>query len=773
MKLRDKATTLKHLKIKSANIPKIISFEVDKYKKNKNFYLKLIKKKIKNVAVRSANYSEDRKDRSSAGKFLSFLNIKSKNTKELDKKILKVINSYKYHNHKKNKILIQKMVENITFSGVATSCDKNDRSPYYVINLSKSKDSTIITSGKNKLNETFYLYNKSPLKAPHKISKIKSLIDELKIKLKENSLDIEFAVDKNNKLYLLQVRKLITNKNKIIYADDAKFNHHLDKLYKKIKKIRNRNYALLGKTTYFGIMPDWNPAEIIGTKPRPLALSLYQELITNHIWSQNRLAYGYRDLGQFHLMTTFYGTPYIDVRVDFNSWIPININEKISKKIVNYYLNKFKDNENIQDKIEFEILFTCATFTTKKKLKDELSGILNKKEIMIFYESLKNINLISILKKSEDFASIKLLKKKQYNLKKSKLYEIDKIYWAVEDCKKYGTLPFAGLARCGFVAIDLLNSLLEIGAISEKEKIIFLSTVNTITSEMKMDLHKLSKKNFLIKYGHLRPGTYDITSKNYKDNYNQYFDKKLFKNKFFSNQKNISKKNKFSINSKTKKEIKNLNIYKNSNELFNFIKQSISYREYSKFVFTKSIDFIFENMSIFGKKYGISNDDLSYVKIEKILDMHFNISNYNTIDNLKKHISENKKEYNANKDILLPDVIKSSKNLYIQYKNFEKINFISNKLITTKVIDYNKADIKKNYLGAVCIENADPGYDFLFNKNIKALITKYGGLNSHMAIRCSELNIPALIGVGEKNFTNILKHKVININCIEKKIELI
>ena len=178
-------------------------------------------------------------------------------------------------------------------------------------------------------------------------------------------------------------------------------------------------------------------------------------------------------------------------------------------------------------------------------------------------------------------------------------------------------------------------------------------------------------------------------------------------------------------------------------------------------------------MSIFGKKYGISNDDLSYVKIEKILDMHFNISNYNTIDNLKKHISENKKEYNANKDILLPDVIKSSKNLYIQYKNFEKINFISNKLITTKVIDYNKADIKKNYLGAVCIENADPGYDFLFNKNIKALITKYGGLNSHMAIRCSELNIPALIGVGEKNFTNILKHKVININCIEKKIELI
>ena len=52
-------------------------------------------------------------------------------------------------------------------------------------------------------------------------------------------------------------------------------------------------------------MPDWNPAEIIGKKPKPLALSLYQELITDHIWAINRDNYGYKDLQQFHLMTTF------------------------------------------------------------------------------------------------------------------------------------------------------------------------------------------------------------------------------------------------------------------------------------------------------------------------------------------------------------------------------------------------------------------------------------------------------------------------------------
>ena len=79
-------------------------------------------------------------------------------------------------------------------------------------------------------------------------------------------------------------------------------------------------------------MPDWNPAEIIGSKPKPLALSLYQELITDHIWAQNRSNYGYKELDQFHLMTTFYGTPYVDIRIDFNSWLPKNLDKTISLK---------------------------------------------------------------------------------------------------------------------------------------------------------------------------------------------------------------------------------------------------------------------------------------------------------------------------------------------------------------------------------------------------------------------------------------------------------
>ena len=72
----------------------------------------------------------------------------------------------------------------------------------------------------------------------------------------------------------------------------------------------------------------------------------------------------------------------------------------------------------------------------------------------------------------------------------------------------------------------------------------------------------------------------------------------------------------------------------------------------------------------------------------------------------------------------------------------------------------------------VLIENADPGYDWLFNFDIKGLITKFGGANSHMSIRCNELKIPAAIGVGEKIFEDLKINEQLTLNCGLKKIEI-
>ena len=75
-----------------------------------------------------------------------------------------------------------------------------------------------------------------------------------------------------------------------------------------------------GKKTILGIMPDWNPAEIIEFTQKPLSINLYKELITDNVWAYQRDNYGYRKLRSFPLID-LEGLPYIDVRLSFNSFI--------------------------------------------------------------------------------------------------------------------------------------------------------------------------------------------------------------------------------------------------------------------------------------------------------------------------------------------------------------------------------------------------------------------------------------------------------------------
>ena len=91
--------------------------------------------------------------------------------------------------------------------------------------------------------------------------------------------------------------------------------------------------------------------------------------------------------------------------------------------------------------------------------------------------------------------------------------------------------------------------------------------------------------------------------------------------------------------------------------------------------------------------------------------------------------------------------------------------FISTKIVTAEKI-YLKKNFNVNFKNRIIlIQNADPGYDFIFTKKIAGLITLYGGPNSHMAIRCNEMNIPAVIGIGTEKFDNLQKFRNICIDC--------
>ena len=62
------------------------------------------------------------------------------------------------------------------------------------------------------------------------------------------------------------------------------------------------------------------------------------------------------------------------------------------------------------------------------------------------------------------------------------------------------------------------------------------------------------------------------------------------------------------------------------------------------------------------------------------------------------------------------------------------------------------------------IPQADPGYDWLFGRNIAGLITMYGGANSHMAIRAAEFGLPAAIGIGETHYRSLAASTELELN---------
>lgn len=744
------------IKDSEIEVPFYLSENVLKIKKNKDLFIKRIINNFKgSIIIRSSANNEDNLDKSNAGLYLSKqTNIKNllnlRNSLDL---VLKLLNS------NKDKIIIQKLISNVEIAGVLFTREINKPSPYYVINYDRSKKTDLITSGQeNPSLKSLYIYRESK-NIPKKFLQLINIVKKIEKKFKNKDLDIEFAI-KKKKVYIFQCRYL-----KTIKPIHYKFNIPLNNLYKKIKKI-SVNPFLNGKKTIFSNMSDWNPAEMIGTKPKSLALSLYKNLITDEVWALQRKNYGYKNVQPNKLMYNFLGSPYIDLKTDLNSFLPKNLNQKIAEEVINNSITKLKQNNYLHDKIEFEIIETFFNFNTNEKLR----YFLNKEQANKYkYSLLKLTNNIIENKKllPYDINKIDKLRNKVDQINCKKISEIQKIYFILDLTKKYGSLPFAGIARCAFISTSFLKFFKKNNIISNEQYNNFFKALQFLNNNR----FKNSKKLFIKLYGHIRPSNYSISNLNYKENFNKYFENSNFKIK-----KKINKR--FFLDNDQKKKINSLikkNNYKfNLDELFVFFKKSIYHREKAKIDFIYGIDKIFENLIKLGKEINVSRSDFEYLDIKTIIDSYENLEFQKLGDIIKKNIKINKKNYQKNQYIILPNVITSEKQIYTFHQQNSVGNFITENKIISKIIFYKKnLDLNKIKNKIICIENADPGYDFIFNYEINGLITKYGGANSHMSIRCLEKSLPACIGIGEKYFENLNHKNKIFLDCKNKIIKQI
>ena len=333
--------------------------------------------------------------------------------------------------------------------------------------------------------------------------------------------------------------------------------------------------------------------------------------------------------------------------------------------------------------------------------------------------------------------------------------------------KKKGIIPFSKFARNAFIGKKILDDLKTKKIISTSDYKKLLNSLDTITSlytklEKKTRYSVKFKKLFNNLFFHLRAGTYDIEVDRYRNKINTYKienindvlslnsnARQLFGHKKINNLQNFLNKNKLDLD---------------ASKLLNYITTSIKLRENSKYIFTRTLSDLIELLKIYGQNKNLNKKELSNLSINEIL-------NFTNRSNKK---TKNKNLSSFNQNIQLPFLISSKKDFFVCSIQEVKPNFITFKNIEAKCIRLNKKFKNKNLKNMiVLIENADPGYDWIFSKNIKGLITKNGGINSHMSIRCQELNIPAAIGLGEQNFNLLKSYFQINLNCKLNKINIL
>ena len=768
-----KGPTLQSLqgKLSTASIPPFFLITWEQWTENRGIASESINRLDQTLSfiVRSSARSEDGSSRSEAGQYLSLGPI---SVEAIPAAIDSVFASY-HEELPDNQVIVQRFLDNTLCSGVIFTHNPSNGAPYRIINWTESNDTALVTSGRG--GQVWQQVPESLDHTPAKLHGLNDLVNELLECFENRPLDIEFAIGHVAELrtiFLLQVRPLHVQSAQI--SEGAVIERH-QHIRNRVRRGGRQVPRLLGSTTVFGVMPDWNPAEIIGIRPKPLSLSLYRDLITDSIWSYQRSNYGYRNLRGFPLMTSFLGLPYIDTRVSFNSLVPAQFPEEAAEKLVESYLYRLKSEPWLHDKIEFKIALSVLDFDEENFSRGSQDAGLTAREVGLLRDSLRAITGESINLRTGHWISdrdrVRVLCER-YDAFREASEDMDvlsRIFWLLEDAKRYGTLPFSGLARAAFMSVQILKSMVTAELISESQLQIFMSSISTVTSSLQRDKTDLSQVDFLNKYGHLRPGTYDILSPRYDEDPLRYFEWGQKSATAIQREEPTSFEIDPMTESRVSKAFKEIGLPFDARQFFLAAKTTIELRESCKFFFTRNVSDALQLIGKYAGDLGFSLEEVALMNIFSFQELQ------RTADDPKRalqlSLDAGMKSYDETLSVSLPPLITAEQDVRGWYWAETQPTYVT--LKTTEGTPATELSIKGIRNRIVFIPNADPGFDWIFAQDIRGLITAWGGANSHMAIRASELGVPAVIGVGEKHYAQWIGTQSLLIDCANQRVTVI
>ena len=312
------------------------------------------------------------------------------------------------------------------------------------------------------------------------------------------------------------------------------------------------------------------------------------------------------------------------------------------------------------------------------------------------------------------------------------------------------------------------------GAIDPQRVDLLKRSLHTITSDLTDDYERVARSEitqatFMRKYGHLRPGTYDITSLRYDERTDLFIQVQASHGNQSVEHFELLPHEEHGLDRLLDEAgISTID----GNRLIEYARRAITGREWGKFVFTRNLSDALESLLRWGEYEGLSRDDLSFLSWRELTA----VLREPLLDYADRYFisaaEEGRCALRAAKALKLGYLLRGVRDMYVVPLYRSIANYIGSGRIEApvQVLDGRSTGTVNLFGKIACIENADPGFDWIFTKGIRGLITKFGGTNSHMAIRCAEFGLPAAIGCGEQMYRRMSSCGTALLDCDGKRL---
>lgn len=681
-------------------------------------------------AVRSDCADEDGHGRSNAGRYATCLGVDGSDRDALIHAIDHVFASYAPLRGT-DEVLVQQQISPVRDSAVGFTHALPDGAPYYVLSVASGPRSDNVTRGAGDV-DTWYFSRDNPRieGLPERWRAYMHALIEVEAAMGSSPCEVELAAAIDGQVWLLQARPLAVNAcaERPLVALRA--------------LAEQRLAALIPSPPLLGMMPDWNPAELLGEHPRPLALTLFDRLVTRRAWHVGRVALGYARVEPPRLLQVHAGRPYIDVRTSFRSLLPASLAPALQERIVEAWCARLRAEPALHDKIEFDITFSALTCGIDAAFESRYHGLLDANERRVFIDALRQPTTAAL----DPVLTSRLCAGFERDLASAGPGpSVRHLRHGLDRLELRSAVRFATIARQAFAVEALLRSAVDAGALAAAR-----------LEELKRTAAATSSLAIPFPREHERSGTFDISVPTRRQLGARAGCAPLADSTPMPSQRPSPMRIGRAESAACRDAFHTIGLDLDPGALFAHYQQVLRARELGKFALARGVSLTLEALAARAMTVGIDRDDAGWLTVDELLADDVS---------LRSRVDSARARYALEARLRMPLLIDDHR-LDVVHHAASQANYLGRGRVGGRPVTvdaHTDPDLVPVH-AIIAIASADPGFDWLFQRRPAALLTAFGGPNSHMAIRCAEHGVPAVLGLGPDAFRRVVASDVVTVD---------